>query len=146
MAALTGDRNTEWTRLDGEVTPSPGMKANTTIFNGAGVCVDANGFLVPASDTANLRTQGVAREKGVSTGLADGALRLRVGYGVFAFKTTGVNAITVADIGKLAYWLDDQTVVRAAGATNDVPAGTVEGIDPDTGEVRLDMTRIPTVA
>ena len=53
--------------------------------------------------------------------------------GVFKFFTTGVNAITAADVGKTCCVLDNQTVVRAAGTSNSIVAGTVDSIDPDGG-------------
>lgn len=118
MAALTTDRNTE-SKL-GEIMIYP-VAATTDIFKGAMVCVSDTGFLVPASDTANLRIVGVADEHVDNDPGADGDLDCRVVSGrKFRFTAT---SITQAMLGDPMFVVDDQTFDDAAGATNDVPIG-----------------------
>lgn len=139
MAALTTERNTGWAQLDGEITPSPLQKGAVKIFNGAMVNTDASGFLVPAADVVNHKCLGWSRDTSDTAGIADGVQRCAVGIGVAKFATTGANAITIADVGKLAYVLDDNNVVRALGTVNSIIAGRVHGVDPNDGQIYVDF-------
>jgi hypothetical protein len=120
------------------------VKGSAKGFSGGGGCVDANGFLVAASDTASLKTVGRllsdfdTTATGVDGVLADGVLFKEAEHGVFAYATGGANPIVQASIGTIAEWLDDQTVSLAAGTANHVKAGRVLGIDPDTGKIWID--------
>lgn len=99
-------------------------KGATTFYAGILVNSDASGFLVPGADTASHKCVGRSEEGKVSK-TGDGNDILRVGNGVFEFATSGANAIVQADVGRLCYVLDNQTVVKAAGTTNSVIAGKV---------------------
>lgn len=122
MAALTKDRDTPMKHHDYVVDAK--VEAGETIFAGSMVNVDVDGFHMPGQDTASHKCVGVAKAKIVNAG-ADGAERVDVGVGIYAFGTTGGSALVQADVGKLAYVLDDQTVVKAAGTVNSVVAGVV---------------------
>lgn len=119
-------------------------KGNVKIFSGGGAMTDATGFLVAAADTANCKTAGRCLQDydGTATGpdglLADGARFVEVEHGIFAYATGGGNPVVQASVGLIAEWLDDQTVVLAAGTANHVKAGKVLGIDPDTGKIWID--------
>lgn len=132
MAALTQDKNTRIKAPGRKIALD--MEETTEIFFGAGVCVNAAGYAVPASDTAGLTTMGVAQEYKNNAG-ADGAERIVVQKGVFEFEPDGSNPPTIADIGQTVYWSDDQTVAVAAGPTNDIAAGVLDSIDPVTGKM-----------
>lgn len=130
MAALTKERNT---RSRGEkarkvVVP---MAAATKIWMGAGVCITAAGYAVPASDTAGLITWGRAEQTIDNSAGAAGDLYIEVAKGVFAWNASG---LAQANIGDVVTWVDDNTVGLAAATTNDINAGTLEEIDPVSGE------------
>jgi hypothetical protein len=135
MTALAQDRNTQRRYVERYVCDDAPIAANTTVWNGSLVATNTNGELRPAADVANLTVQGVAMRKlANATGAAAKSIPpAKVAAGVFKFATTGGNALTAADVGKGAFVLDDQTVVRAAGTTNSIQAGTVDSIDPDGG-------------
>lgn len=142
MAALTKEIDTPKKHLHYPFAYK--AKGNVKIFSGGGVCTDAGGFAVAASDTANLKTVGRADRSydGTATGpdgvLADGAAFVQASHGVFAWATGGGNPVVQASAGLIAEWLDDQTVVLAAGTANHVKAGRILGIDPDTGKIWID--------
>jgi hypothetical protein len=91
------------------------VKANARIWKGALVCVDNTGYLVPASDTANLRFVGVAFESVDNTGGASGAKRCRVvKRGTFVYNRIG--SFTQADIGTTARAITDNESPRLTSA------------------------------
>jgi hypothetical protein len=112
------------------------VKANARIWKGALVCVDNTGFLVPASDTANLRFVGVAFESVDNTGGASGAKRCRVvKRGTFVYNRIG--SFTQADIGTTARAITDNEVAKTS--TNNIVVGTVvELLDGNRVRIRID--------
>jgi len=112
------------------------VKANTRIWKGALVCVDNTGYLVPASDTANLRFVGVAFESVDNTGGASGAKRCRVvKRGTFVYNRIG--SFTQADIGTTARAITDNEVAKTS--TNNIVVGTVvELLDDNRVRIRID--------
>lgn len=133
MTALAADRKTLRKYVERIVCESALVAATTSIYNGALVATNAAGDLVPASDTAGLTVQGRARKPMINaTGAALAPTHFdSVEAGVFCWNTTGGSAITKADIGKNAYVLDDNTVVRTGGTVNAIIAGTVDSVDSD---------------
>ena len=95
------------------------VAASTTIYQGAGVCINSSGYLVPAADTAGLKSAGMAMEgKDNSTG-SDGDLECKVAVtGKFPVVAS---SISQAMVGRMLFWVDDQTVDETT--TNWVPAG-----------------------
>jgi hypothetical protein len=112
------------------------VKANAKIWKGALVCVDNTGFLVPASDTANLRFVGVAFESVDNTGGANGAKRCRVvKRGSFVYNRVG--SYTQADIGATVRATSDNEVAKTS--TNNIIVGTVvELVDGNRVRIRID--------
>jgi hypothetical protein len=112
------------------------VKANARIWKGALVCVDSTGYLVPASDTVNLRFVGVAFESVDNTGGASGAKRCRVvKRGTFAYNRIG--NFTQADIGTTARAVTDNEVAKTS--TNNIVVGTVvELLDGNRVRIRID--------
>jgi hypothetical protein len=112
------------------------VKANARIWKGALVCVDNTGYLVPASDTANLRFVGVAFESVDNTGGASGAKRCRVvKRGTFVYNRIG--SFTQADIGTTARAVTDNEVAKTS--TNNIVVGTVvELLDGNRVRLRID--------
>ena len=142
-APLTRENNTPHTAIDYAPQDAP-IQDNVKVYNGAIICAEnAGGYAIPGADTANARCLGVATETVDNTvaGHAAGALKVPYRTGVFAFDTGGDAACTQVDVGKLCYVLDDHTVVRVAGVVNNVIAGVVQSIDPNTGKVWVDMRR-----
>jgi hypothetical protein len=118
MAALTKDRNIfyrEGIELEFSVA------ANTRIFAGSLVCVNSDGYVVPAADSSNLIFAGVAFEQVDNSTGANGDKTIRVRRsGVFEF-----NALSIAQtmVGTAMYAADDQTFDDASGLSNDVRVG-----------------------
>jgi hypothetical protein len=133
MTALAKDRNTRFKHHGRTLTLK--LEANAVIYAGAIVAANADGRAVPASDTAALKVMGIADHAADNSGGADDAISVRVTKDCVAeLETSGGSAVTQADTGLPVYILDDQTVVKAAGATNDVIAGTLDQLDEETGK------------
>ncbi|GAH13968.1 unnamed protein product [marine sediment metagenome] len=134
MTGLSADK--EVNRKAGNVVAYP-VAAETTIYKGAGVCDNGDGYAVPAADTSGYIPLGIAVEKVDNSEGEVGDKWIRV------YKAGTVEAIhsgaAQTDIGTLFYWLDDQTVDENAGVTNSVKAGyCVEVPDSDTVRLRID--------
>lgn len=88
------------------------VSAGETIYKGAMVCVDADGYLVAAADTAGYKFAGVAYEKKENTTAkgygSDGDLWCRVYTGgIFELTCTSIEQTMV---GELMYVTDDDVV------------------------------------
>ncbi len=103
------------------------VKSATAIYRGTAVCVDANGFVIPADDAANAKFIGFA-ETACTAANADGTtakVKVELAQGMYKF-----NAVSPATawIGDQAYIVDDHTVSNSGG-TNNVKAGRFVRID-----------------
>jgi len=134
MGALSKDRSTP--RRDGDLFQLP-VKANAVIYAGAMVARDGSGRAVPASDTAGLVVVGRAETRADNTGGADGAIMVDVRRGVFAWSHAG---LTRADLGKVVYATDDQTVATAS--TNEAPAGVLVDVTGDGAWVKVGVDAV----
>ncbi len=134
MAALTADRNTEYSL--GDLLSVP-VAATETIYAGALVCTDADGYAVPGADTAGLTFAGVATARSDNAGGADGdvsvVVRRRGRY-----KLDYQGWLTQAGMGAKVYAVDDQTVDAANGTTNDIQVGIIAKVD-GPGESWVDI-------
>ncbi len=111
MTALTMDRNTEYSL--GDLLSVP-VAASTRIFAGSLVCVGADGYAVPAADTAGLLFAGVATAQADNRTGDDGDLSVVVRRrGRFRFASG--SALDQSSLGDKVYAVDDQTVALAAG-------------------------------
>lgn len=118
MAGLTRDRATSY--REGIELDYPAA-AGAKVFAGSLVCVNADGFAVPAADTSGYVFVGVALEQVDNSAGANGAKSLRVRReGVFEFDAA---SITQAMVGDPMYVVDDHTFDDAAGPTNDIKVG-----------------------
>ncbi len=153
MSALTASRKTpQWGAikavLDDLEIP---QKATTKIYQGAIVVLNA-GYGAPATTATGLIAAGVAMlnpNTGVSdsTGLADGALTIRVRQGVFRFNcNTGGDVIAQADVGKYCYLVDDQTVAKSSNASARSKAGIIIAVDSSGVWVALGLQLNPAPA
>jgi hypothetical protein len=109
------------------------VAADTVIYGGGMVAINADGRAVPASNAANLTVVGVSDDRFDNKGGAAGAINAIWQHGIFKFKNDGTLPVTAAMVGQKCYVQDDETV-RAIdageGATNPV-AGTVCQLDAD---------------
>lgn len=130
MAALTKARDTSEIANGAQLLSLP-VKGSTTIYQGALVALDANGYAIPGKKAAGLTAAGRAEETVENSG-ADGALLIRVSRGTFVYANTAAseNKITKAHVLKTCYMEDDHTVT--ALATGASPAGIVIRVD-DSG-------------
>lgn len=136
MTALAKDRSTQ--EFGAEVLPTVmafPVAAATTIYGGSLVAMNASGYAVPASADTSLKVFGVARKQAVNT--------VAAGYGSAGDLTVEAvcgswwlangDSITAADIGKLCYAMDDQTVSKGTGAGLRPPVGKIVGYSSTLG-------------
>ena len=122
MAALTKERNT--TRRDAEFFAYP-VAANTRIFAGAIVAVNAAGFAVPGATAAGLQGVGIAQETADNRAGGNGDVLVKVRRGCFSLGNLGADAVQLSDVGKVCFLVDDQTVAKTDDTGNRSPAGIV---------------------
>lgn len=129
MTALTQDRNT--LRRDGAQMEPP-LAANARIFAGALVAINAAGNAVAGSSATGLTGAGVAQQRADNTGGIAGAIRVRLSKQPHQFgNSAAADAITLADLGKDCFIVDDQTVAKTDGAGTRSRAGRVFDVDAD---------------
>lgn len=134
MTALAADRKTRSKTTGRSFTGD--VAATTVIYKGAMVARNAAGYIVPASDTANLTVVGVAMEKVDNSAGANGAKTVNIETGVFEFGNAG-GAIVQASKHTACYVSDDNSVTTAAVAASDIKAGTVDAFTTTTVWVRI---------
>jgi len=136
MTALTAARDTKRRGCGPVLLQQEPLAGVDIIYRGGMVGRPSDGYLVAAQ--AGTRIVGVAMETldnsaGGAGTLADGTeARVKIERGTFRFgNSASTLAVTVADIGELAYAVDDQTVARSSGATSAVypVAGRIVDVD-----------------
>ncbi len=126
--ALTKDRNTPM--MDGELLNVP-VAASTKIFAGSLVAANATGFATPGAVATTLTYLGRAEEQVDNTTGANGDKTVNIRRGkAFKFKNHA-DAVTQAELGKVCYIVDDETVAKTNGTNTRSAAGIVVGIDSD---------------
>jgi len=152
MAALSNSRNTPEMADGGRMRVLP-VEANTNIYLGGIVALNAAGNAVPASATTTVANaqRVVGRAEYVKNGMpgqnainnpgAAGAISITARKGVFLYATDG--SVGAAQLGLNCFALDDNTVTaldRASGASVQqyAAAGQVVAIDP-SGQVWVDF-------
>lgn len=84
-----------------------------------------------AADAATYQAVGVFLES-VTGGVADGDEVVKVEAGVWNFaNSAGADEITAADIGKVCFVVDDETVARTSSSQTRAAAGVVVQVDDD---------------
>lgn len=140
MAALSKEKKI--LELNGDrVTPKLydlAVKASTKILSGALVCIDATGYAVNASEALGLTPIGVAQVTVDNTNGSSGDLLVRVLAG--AFKFVNSDSITLADVGKAAYIVDNQTVAKSDNSGARSVAGPIIRVDSDGVYVLVGLT------
>ena len=125
--ALTTERHT--TRRDGTRYSDP-VAADTNIFAGALVVLNAAGDAAPGSTATGLTARGVAAATADNTGGAAGDIAADVRKGVFRFNNSaGADEITRAEIGDDCYIVDDETVAKTDGSSSRSVAGEIVDVD-----------------
>jgi hypothetical protein len=158
MAALTNSRNTPEMADGGRMRVYP-VEANTNVYLGGMVALNAAGNAVPASATTTVANalKVVGRAEYVKNGIpgqnatnnpgAAGAISITARKGVFLYATDG--SVGAAQVGLVCFALDDNTVVatdRSGGAVQQyAAAGVVVAIDP-SGQVWVDFWHQSTAA
>ncbi len=137
--ALTGPRGTIRKQAGVETFP---VAAAAVCIQG-GLAVLASGYARPgragqgetdpvkSADAATYAAVGIFVES-VTGGVADGDQVVKIQAGEFAFKNSaGADAITLADVGRPAFIVDDETVARTSAAHTRAPAGRITQVDDD---------------
>jgi len=131
MAALTTGRDTREIYCNAlNLHRVHTVQSGATVFIGGIAALNSSGNAVPASDTAGLIVTGRAEAFA-----ANGKLITKTGVYHYA-NGTSTEALTVQDINKVCFVLDDQTVGRIGG-TNKIKAGIVREITPDGVHVEI---------
>lgn len=134
MVALTTDRNTP-EKMGPESTGLLG--ASQAIFAGAILMRNASGHLIEGATATGSFGVGRAEERLSSTSAGVTAIRFKRGTFRFVNSSAG-DLITTADIGAVAYIVDDQTVAKTNGTSTRSPAGIIDGVDAQGVWVRFD--------
>lgn len=129
------------TRRDGEYFVLPVAAAAVCIQSGLAILVA--GAVRPgragqgdtdadkAADAAGYRAVGVFLDS-VTGGVADGDATVRVQAGIWNFKNSaGADAVSVADIGRTVFIVDDETVARTSAGGLRAAAGVVADVDDE---------------
>lgn len=137
MTALTADRNTPaWA---GGSHRSGDVAASTTIHAGALLMRDASGNIVEGQTATGLTGVGRALERVDNSAGSAGDTVVAYDEGVFRYaNSAGADEITKADIGNLAYAVDDQTVAKTDDTAARSKAGIVASVDGQGVWVRFD--------
>jgi hypothetical protein len=152
MAALTNARNTPEMADGGRMRVYP-VEANTNIYLGGIVALNAAGNAVPASATTTVAnalrivgraeyvTNAVPGQNAINNPGPAGAISITARKGVFLYASDG--SVGAAQVGLVCFALDDNNVTaadRASGASVQqyAAAGTVVAIDP-SGQVWVDF-------
>lgn len=134
--ALTADRDTR--QYAGDVRDGQ-VAASTLIYAGALLMRNAAGYVVEGQAATGLVGIGRAEERVDNSGGANGGATVRYRPGVFRFaNSAGGDEITIAEIGDLAWAVDDQTVAATDGSASRSPAGVIEDVDAQGVWVRVD--------
>lgn len=135
MTALNNERNTAARVGDARVDP---MAASVKVFAGSLVMRNAAGHVTKGATATGCIGIGRAAFTVDNSGGAAGAETLEYRTGVFGYANHAADLVTQADVGKLCYIVDDQTVAKTHGGNTRSPAGYVDGIEGGTVWVRLD--------
>jgi hypothetical protein len=144
MVALAQDRNTP--ARSGDLREGA-VGAAQLVYAGAIVMRNATGFLIKGATATGSVAVGRADERIDNAAGANGDKRLRYRAGIFRFANASAgDLLTIADVGKCCWVIDDQTVGRTSATTTRSRAGIVESVDADGVWVRFDeaLARVAT--
>ena len=136
MVALISERNTRFRLGDIRVEP---VAAAVKIFGGSLIMRNAAGFLTKGATAVG--AIGVGRADATVDNIAGAAGAVSVEYrtGSFLFTNSAAgDLITIADIGKPCFIVDDQTVAKTDATATRSRAGIVDGVENAGVWVRCD--------
>lgn len=142
MTALIAGRNTPARAGNNQVGL---LAAAVMVHAGALLVRNAAGYIAPATTALNLTGVGRAEEAVDNSTGAAGDLTINFTAGRFRYaNSAAADEITIADIGKACFAVDDQTVAKTSGTGTRSKAGVVEDVDALGVWVRFDeaLTRI----
>jgi hypothetical protein len=135
MVALTTERNTRLRIGDLRVEP---VAATVKIWGGSLIMRNAAGFMTKGATATGCVGVGRAEKTVDNTGAAGAAsVEYRLGTFLFANSAAG-DLITIADIGKVCFIVDDQTVAKTDGTATRSRAGIVDAVEATGVWVRCD--------
>ena len=135
MVALSAERNTA--RRMGDTRNEP-LAASVKVWKGGIVMRNSAGYLTKGATVTGAFGVGRAEATVDNSAGAAGALSIDYRPGTFRFANLATDLITQADVGKLCYIVDDQTVAKTDGTGTRSRAGIVEGIESASVWVRFD--------
>lgn len=128
MAALTADRATSDERIG--VVFSYDVAAAVKIFSGSLCVIDAAGNAKPGTAATALKVIGRAKSQVDNTSGAAGDKTVEVEEGTFRWNNSSAgDLVTKADVGGVAYIVDDQTVAKTDGTGARSAAGFIRAVD-----------------
>ena len=99
-------------------------------YHEAGSCRDANGNAVPGAISSTLAALGRVEQQVDNSAGGAGDQTVRIATGVFQYDNSAASgAVTLAQVGKDCYIVDDHSVTAANAANNKSVAGTVFDVD-----------------
>ncbi|ATG73675.1 hypothetical protein AN401_07230 [Zobellella denitrificans] len=117
------------------------VAANAVINAGAIVVLNASDYADKATTATGLVALGIARSSVDNTGGANGDLVIEVERGYFHLgNSAAADEITLGDIGKPCYLVDDETVALTHATNTRSLAGYVDDVDANGVWVRIDPT------
>lgn len=138
MTAATQNRNTPH-RLG--LSRGHLVAAATECFAGTIAVINADGFTGPGTTATGLTAVGVFEHYQDNKEGADGDQVVEVKRGnVYLANSAGADEITAADVGKVCYIVDNQTVAKTDGTATRSPAGIVDDVDENGVWVNIDPT------
>lgn len=115
---------------------------NAVIHQGAIVALTSAGYARPAATATGLIAVGIARESVDATDIASGVLRVEVEEMIAeCSNSAGGDEITIAELGKVCWLVDDQTVAKTSGGGTRSVAGYVRKIENGRIFVQFDNTQ-----
>lgn len=138
MTALTTDRDTP--KFYSERVVHAPIAAASRVRRGALAMFNGSGYVVKASDSAvaGVRVVGVSKGDYDNSGGAAGDVEGDFEPGVYGFNAAaGLAAAARANVGKVVFVVDDNTVGLAADTVNSVPAGLLEEVTNGVYRVRV---------
>lgn len=133
MANLTAARSTP--RCLGDEFEY-GVLASQEIYKGSLVFLTAAGYATPTA-AVGLRCVGVAQKTVDNSDGASADVNVKVMAGVHEFhNSASADEITIADLEKVCFVVDNQTVAKTDSAGTRAVAGVVKSLAPD-GKVRV---------
>lgn len=110
---------------------SYGVEADAVIYHGALVVLH-DGYARQGGTATDYIAAGIAKKSVDASGLSSGDEVIEVEEGTFLFENSeGGDEITITEIGKVCFIVDDQTVAKTSGTNTRSVAGYVRDVTDD---------------